>query len=163
MTYNCLTYNNRFDIVDVPFQFQLQKEYESGIQTVVWLYDVNCKYKINSFNRSANNEHSPLSRQFQERLKDSKHLKYFVNVWHGLSHKPECGDEHSLRNADNVGMVTGEEIESGWARLNHLQYPTREMHAGARADNITIHMIQSNRDKIAKMGITFAIIERIRN
>ena len=75
-----------------------------------------------------------------------------MNVWHGFSHKPECGDKNSLRNAENVGMVTGEEIESGWARLNHIQYATREMDAGAWIDNITIHMIQSNLDKIKLMG-----------
>lgn len=134
----------RFDIVDIPFQCQLQKVYKDGIQNVVWLYDVNCKFKVNSFNRCINNEKPLLSPEFHKRLKDPQSLRYYVNVWHGFSHKPECADEHSLRNADNVGMVTGEEIESGWARLNHLQYPTREMHAGARADAITIHMIQSN-------------------
>jgi hypothetical protein len=64
----------------------------------------------------------------------------------------------SLRNANNVGMVTGEEIESGWARLNHLQYQTREMDSGARADSITIHMIQSNYDKIKAMGASTILI-----
>jgi hypothetical protein len=113
---------------------------------------VNCKFKINSWNRCIDNPHSLLSPEFHSRLQDQKYLRYFINVWHGYSHKPECADEHSLRNASNVGMVTGEEIESGWARLNHLQYQTREMDSGARADSITIHMIQSNYDKVKSMG-----------
>lgn len=135
----------------MPFQTQLQKEYTNGIQHIVWLYDVNCKFKVNAYNRCISNPHSPLS-TFKERLKQPEYLRYFVNVWHGNSHKPECADEHSLRNAKNVGMVTGEEIESGWATINHLQYPTREMDSGARADTITVHMIQLNKAKSDKMG-----------
>ena len=50
-------------------------------------------------------------------------------------------------------MITGEEIESGWARLNHLQYATREMDAGARADTINVHMSQSNYEKLYHMGM----------
>jgi hypothetical protein len=147
-----IKYCVRFDIVDVPFQIQLQRAYGSGLKHVVWLYDVNCKFKINSWSRCVHNPFSPLSPNFQERLKDPKYLRYFINVWHGYSHNSECADEHSLRNADKVGMVTGEEIESGWARLNHLQYPTREMDAGARVDSITAHMLQSNSDKMRAMG-----------
>lgn len=143
----------RFDVVDVPFQLQLQREYKSGVQQVIWLYDVNCKYKINSWMRCVNNPFSPLEKEYHDWLKDKKHLRYFINVWHGYSHKPECSDEHGLRNAENVGMVTGEEIETGWAHLNHLQYSTREMDAGARADNITIHMLQINVDKKMAMGM----------
>ena len=150
--YTCLTQIRRFDIVDIPFFLQLQNEFSKGLQHVVWLYDVNCKYRINSWARCANNPNTPLSPNFHYRLKNNKHVRYYVNVWHGFSHKPECGDKNSLRNAENVGMVTGEEIESGWARLNHIQYATREMDAGAQVDNITIHMIQSNLDKINLMG-----------
>jgi hypothetical protein len=149
----------RFDIVDVPFQTQLQRAYNSGLKHVVWLYDVNCKFEVNSWNRCTHNPFSPLSPEYQDRLKDRRYLRYFINVWHGYSHKPECSDSYSLRNADKVGMVTGEEIESGWARLNHLQYPTREMDAGARADSITIHMLQSNEDKVMAIG-EFNIYER---
>ena len=69
-----LTCIRRFDIVDIPFQSQLQKEFQSGIQHVVWLYDVNCKYKVNSWTRCVNNEFSPLSKEFQDRLKNSKHV-----------------------------------------------------------------------------------------
>jgi hypothetical protein len=142
----------RFDIVDVPFQIQLQREYSNGIIHVVWLYDVNCKFKINSFNRCLANPSSPLDPEFKDRLRDPKYISYLVNVWHGNSHKPECADEHSLRNTPMKGMVTGEEIETGWPRMNRKQYTTREMDAGARIDAITIHMLQHNKDKLEKMG-----------
>jgi hypothetical protein len=51
-----------------------------------------------------------------------------------------------------TGMVTGEEIEMGWPRMNCEQYTTREMDAGAHADAITVHMLEHNRDKLKKMG-----------
>lgn len=89
---------------------------------------------------------------FKERLKDPTYVSYLVNVWHGNSHKPECADEHSLRNTPMKGMVTGEEIESGWAKMNRKQYTTREMDAGARRDSITVHMINHNKDKLKRMG-----------
>lgn len=141
-------FDNRFDIVDIPFQTQLQDEYSKGIQHVVWMYDVNCKYKINSYNRCLTNPFSPLEATFKERLKDPAHISYLVNVWHGNSHRPECADEHSLRNTAMKGMVTGEEIESGWVKMNRKQYTTREMDAGARRDSITAHMIDHNNDKL---------------
>jgi hypothetical protein len=49
-------------------------------------------------------------------------------------------------------MVTGEEIETSWATLNHLQYSIREMDAGARIDMITAHMLAVNDEKIRRMG-----------
>jgi hypothetical protein len=49
-------------------------------------------------------------------------------------------------------MVTGEEIETAWPRMNKKQYSTREMDAGARVDAITIHVIEHNKDKIWRMG-----------
>lgn len=78
-----------------------------------------------------------------------------MNAFHQYSHNPECADAHSLRNSPNVGMVTGEEIETSWAILNHLQYSIREMDAGARIDMITTHMIHINELKIRRMGKSF--------
>ncbi len=89
---------------------------------------------------------------FKERLNDPKYIKYLVNVWHGESHKPECADQHSLRNTPLTGMVTGEEIETGWPRINKKQYSTREMDAGGRVDAITAHAIEHNKDKIKRLG-----------
>ena len=124
----------------------------NGIRHVVWMYDVNCKYKINSFHRCFTNPFSPLDAAFKDRLRDPSYISYLVNVWHGNSHKPECADEHSICNTAMKGMVTGEEIESGWVKMNRKQYTTREMDAGARADSITIHMIEHNKDKLKRMG-----------
>jgi hypothetical protein len=144
--------NCRFGIVDIPFQIQLQKEYSNGIIQIIWLYDVNCKFKTNCFQRCFYNKYSPLEEMFQRRLLDPKFILFLVNVWHGNSHKPECSDQHSLRNTPRTGMVTGEEIETGWPRLNKKQWSTREMDAGARADTITVHVIEHNRDKILRIG-----------
>ena len=49
-------------------------------------------------------------------------------------------------------MVTGEEIETGWPRINKKQYSTREMDAGGRVDAITAHAIEHNKDKIKRLG-----------
>jgi len=116
------------------------------------MYDVNCKYRVNMYNRCFYNPYSPLELLFQERLKDSKFILPLVNVWHGNSHKPECGDKSSIRNTPNTGMVTGEEVETAWKEHNHLQYYTREMNAGARADSITVHFLKHNQGKIDRMG-----------
>lgn len=118
------------------------------------MYDVNCKYKIRVLDRCKDNEYSPLEDRFKQRLKDPDFVRFLVNVWHGYSHKPECSDEHSIRNCANTGMVTGEEIESGWSILNMLQYWIQEMNAGGRADAITWHMFAINLAKINSMGKT---------
>jgi hypothetical protein len=52
-------------------------------------------------------------------------------------------------------MVSGEEIETSWARLNHLQYSIREMDAGARVDMITSHMLAANEEKMKNIGSSY--------
>ena len=51
-----------------------------------------------------------------------------------------------------VGMVTGEEIESGWASVNPIQYAVQEMDEGTSADAITAQMIHINYQKAQNMG-----------
>lgn len=97
-----------------------------------------------------------MSNEFKNRLQltknNRKYLEWKVNVFHQHGHKADCADEHSLRITKNCGMFTGEDIETGWAKLNHVQYSSREMDAGARVDTITSHMLQINLDKIMLMG-----------
>lgn len=143
----------RFDIVDVPLLTILNEEWNSGIQTIIGIYDSGCRYKIRLQERCKTNKFTPLDKKYWDRLDpQSETLRWFVNTFHQHSHNAECADTHSLRNAPNVGMVTGEEIETGWAKLNHLQYSIREMDAGARIDMITAHMLQINEEKIQKLG-----------
>lgn len=143
----------RFDIVDVPFQIILNEEWKKGLEDIWIIYDSACRYKINAYTRCNSNPHSPLDEKFHSRLKpESGFLQYKVNTFHQQSHKPEFADEHSLRNSSNSGMVTGEEIETAWANLNHLQYSLREMDAGGRIDMITAHMLHITEDKIKRMG-----------
>ena len=59
-------------------------------------------------------------------------------------------------------MVTGEEIETAWAKLNHIQYSLREMDAGGRIDMITIHMLEINKDKIDRMGQSLSLTSVLR-
>jgi hypothetical protein len=88
---------------------------------------------------------------YQDFLK-GKSVTWLVNHWHGYSHKPECGDKHSLRNTPNTGMVSGEEVETGWVKLNYKQYDTREMDGGARRDELTAVIIEHNEQKLLVMG-----------
>ena len=60
-------------------------------------------------------------------------------------------------------MFTGEDIETGWAKLNHIQYSTREMDAGARIDTITIHMLEINNEKVQRMGKNIRILNNSQN
>lgn len=144
---------SRFDIVDVPFQILLNEEWSKGLEDLIIIYDSACRFKCNAYARCTSNPHSPLDQQFWPRLKpNSDFLKFYVNTFHQHSHIPECADVHSLQNSSQIGMVTGEEIETGWATLNHLQYSIREMDAGARVDMITAHMLKINKDKIRRMG-----------
>jgi hypothetical protein len=142
----------RFDIVDIPFQIQLNKEWEKGIERIVHIYDVSCSFKKRSYERCISNQFSPLSWKFRSRLElnseNRRFIEWKVNVFHQYGHKADCADEHGLRHTKNVGKFTGEDIETGWARLNHCQYATREMDAGARIDSISIHMLQINKDKV---------------
>ena len=148
--------HSRFDIVDVPFQVILSKAWQEGLENVVIIYDSACRFKVNAHARCVANPCSPLEEKFKSRLKPgSGFIKYFVNAFHQYSHNAECADHHSLRNSANTGMVTGEEIETSWAILNHLQYSIREMDSGARIDMITLHMLQINEDKNKKLGRQF--------
>jgi hypothetical protein len=157
LTMVILTTLLRFDIVDIPFQIQVKNEWTKGIQRIVHIYDVSCSFKKRVYERCITNRFSPLTWNFRSRLKllpeNKKFIEWKVNVFHQLGHKPECADEHSLRNTPNVGRFTGEDIETGWSKLNHMQYATREMHAGARIDSITAHMLQFNRDKEEGLGM----------
>jgi hypothetical protein len=147
---------HRFDIVDIPFQIQLESEWQKGIQKVLQIYDVACSFKKRAHERCVTNKFSPLSQEFHNRLQlvpeNKKFIDWKVNVFHQYGHKAECADEHGLRHTKNVGKFTGEDIETGWARLNHCQYATREMDAGARVDSISAHMLHINKDKTEGLG-----------
>jgi len=137
----------------VPFQTIINKAWQSGLKNIVTIYDSACRFKVNAYERCRSNPHTPLAQPFHTRvIPNSGFMDYFVNAFHQHSHNPECADMHSLRNSSNVGMVSGEEIETSWAALNHLQYSIREMDAGARADMITTHMLHINKCKIQRMG-----------
>lgn len=141
--------------MDVAVLQQLQNQWSKGIKRTVFTYDINCKYKINIYNRATNNPYTPISEEFKTRLKPSKVSKFVefkINTFHQRGHNPECADEHSIRQTPNVGRMTGEDIEAPWAKLNHLQYSTREMDAGARRDCITSHMIKQNCQKRVGLG-----------
>jgi hypothetical protein len=146
----------RFDVVDIPFQLQVNNEWSKGIERIVHIYDISCSFKKKSYFRCISNRFSPLHWKFRPRLEllteNKKFIEWKVNVFHQLGHKPECADEHSLRNTRNVGMFTGEDIETGWSKLNHTQYANREMNAGARVDSITAHMLQINKEKTEGLG-----------
>jgi hypothetical protein len=143
----------RYYIVDIAVLQQLQSSWSNGIERILLSYDINCKYKILLHKRSLDNPCTPLAPEFQERLRvGSRFLEFKVNAFHQRSHNPECADEHSIRNTRNVGHMTGEDIESPWAKIDHLQYSTREMDAGARRDCITAHMLQQNSTKLQELG-----------
>jgi hypothetical protein len=150
--YGCLTLD-RFYIVDIAVLQQLQNAWASDLQRIVKSYDMGCRYKKKLHERSLKNPATPLAPEFQDRLMvGSSYLECKVNVWHGRGHNPECADEHSLRNTRNVGRMTGEDIESPWAKIDHLQYSTREMDAGGRRDCIVSHMLKQNEEKKRQMG-----------
>jgi hypothetical protein len=140
-------------VVDVPFQTILNTEWNNGVEFIWVLYDSACRFKVNAHERCISNPHTPLDKHLHHRLvPGAGFIDYKVNAFHQHSHKPECADAHSIRNTSEIGMVTGEEIETGWAKLNHLQYSIREMDSGARIDMITAHMLNMNQDKIDRMG-----------
>ena|ERR1700742_1110320 len=155
--------HHRFHIIDVPLQTILDKEWKKGLRHIWIIYNAACRFKINAYTRCATNPFSPLHPDFQRRLiPDSGFIEYKVNAFHQHSHKPECADAHSIRNTSNIGMVTGEEIETAWAKLNHIQYSLREMDAGGRIDMITIHMLEINKDKIDRMGQSLSLTSVLR-
>jgi hypothetical protein len=139
----------RFDVVDVPLLTILNNAWKSGQEHINIIYDSACRYSVKFHSRCRKNPNTPLDREFWDRIDpESNFLQWFVNAFHQYGHTPECADKYSLRNSSNTGMVTGEEIETSWATLNHLQYSIREMDAGARIDMITAHMLTVNDEKI---------------
>jgi hypothetical protein len=75
-----------------------------------------------------------------------------VNVFHQRAHNSECSDQHSVRNTPNVGMTSGEDVESPWALMNYRQYSLREMGAGGRRDALDTHMHNWNMEKKTSLG-----------
>lgn len=133
----------------------LDKAYGVGIQRIIWIYDINCKFKINFSDRCRKNRHSPLRKLYHAYLGDGIHLFYYVNVFHGFSHIASCADEHALRNAPLVGMITGEEVESNWSIIDPFQNAIREMDAGARQEAITCILLFINSEKMARMRMSY--------
>lgn len=146
----------RFDVVDIPFQIQLDRIWGMGLERIISIYDVACSFKKRCFERCKSNKFSPLRREFQDRLElipeNDIYMQHRVNHFHQYGHNPECADEHSLCNTRYVGMFTGEDIETAWAIFNLIQYVLREMDAGGRVDALTAHMLQFNRQKILQLG-----------
>ena len=135
--------------MDVAVLQALQNVWAKGLERVVMTYDIMCKYKIYLHLRASSNPHCPLEERFLDRLRvESPEFIKKLNVYHQLGHKPECADDHSMRNTVNVGRMSGEDIKSSWAKTNKQQYSTREMDTGARRDCISSHMEAVNYEKI---------------
>lgn len=145
----------RYHYVDGAVAAALKKIYNSGLRKAVLSYDIACKYKVNFYLRiSTQNKFgtSLLPIEMQEYLLDRDRFLPKVNQWHLGSHIETCADDHSLRTTPNVGRFHGEQVETPWARLDLLQYSTREMNAGHRRDTITAHMNHWNNEKRKKLG-----------
>jgi len=143
----------RFYLADVATLTNFNKIWEQTLNRIVFTYDINCKYKVNLYDRSVSNKHSPITHQFQTRLQPSaKKIEFLVNVFHQRAHNPECADEHSIRNTPLVGMMSGEDVESPWAVMNFRQYSLREMGAGARRDALETHIHHWNTKKMLAIG-----------
>ena len=142
--------------MDVAVGSVLQNVWGSGLKRVVFTYDINCKYRINLFNRlSHQNQYctSALAAHLQEAINDPHRFVPRVNSWHLGGHIPECADDHDLAHTPCVGVMTGEDVEGPWARLDGLQYTTREMGAGHRRDVISVNMNVWNDDKLKHIGV----------
>ena len=138
--------------MDVPFHMQLQREFERGLDRVLFFYDVNCNYNINAYERCVKNGDSPLSPKFHHWLKrELGKVLPKVNQWHLGSHKLTCADEYGTRYTPRTAHRHGEEVESTWSHMDKEQWATREMDAGAREDTLSIHMHYNNAEKIKKM------------
>ena len=51
-----------------------------------------------------------------------------------------------------MGQTNGENIERGWAHLNELSPPTKEMAPGARQDTTNAHIGSWNKMQMVKQG-----------
>jgi hypothetical protein len=154
--------SNSYHYVDVAIASVLQALWDSGLIRIVFSYDINCKHHINLLRRiSAQNalRTNPLSIELQPNVESPTHYLPKVNTWHLHGHIPECSDNFNLRTTPNVGRFTGEQVESPWARLDSLQYTTREMGAGHRRDVISIHMNSWNQEKLYGIGASFLWFE----
>jgi hypothetical protein len=143
----------RFYLADIAFLNHVNEIWKKGLHRVVFTYDINCKYKLNLSHRSLQNIHTPLDPKFNDRLHyQAGYIAFLVNVFHQRAHNPECADEHSIRNTPNVGMTSGEDVESPWALMNYRQYSLREMGSGGRRDMLNMHLHGWNSEKKRKLG-----------
>jgi hypothetical protein len=142
----------RYIRVDVPLLTLLQRVYESGINKVLLTYDIACKFGVNLSQRHKENPYSPLAEAHTSKLQDDRHFLMKVPTWHGQSHEVACQDRYSLRHTRLAGLETGEQVETNWARTNHLKYTTREQGAGTRRDTITATLNDINKTKIQRLG-----------
>ena len=138
--------------MDIVFLQVLQQAFSNQVPCAVVTYDISCSYHKNLKRRATDNPACPLESRFLNKLQSEKECPFRVNSFHQYSHKGDCAKKYRIVNMAAVGWVSGEEVETSWSCLNKLQTSTREMDAGAWVDNITIHMIQSNLDKIKLMG-----------
>ncbi|KAF7365921.1 hypothetical protein MVEN_00467300 [Mycena venus] len=118
----------------------------AGLPWIFLTYDIWCKYGVYLKDR--------ILKRFPSMAPIINRVMGAIGKVHNPGHGTECQDEYNLNYTPNVGLVSGELIETGWAELNLSAGSTREMNEGHRHDVLDAVCDHWNWEKLVKLPHT---------
>jgi hypothetical protein len=138
---------DRYRYVDVAICSVIRELLEKNPnQRIVISYDINCKWSVNFLQRVKEGDPALLP-------VGGSNIHFVVPKFHIEGHEKSCADKYSLDYNWGVGRMSGELVETLWAKFNATQYSIRYMTPGHRRDTINDHSNSWNHEKRIRIGM----------
>lgn len=142
--------------IDYSFCEACKLSHTELVKMLAALYDVNCIYKVNFWERIGRSNHLYFP--------SNKELTFGIGDMHIGCHCPECFPRFSGQFIVNLGIVDGEILETLWSVLNEISPSMQCATLSNRAETLDLHMQDSNWKKLLGTGQfmhTFLLMFRI--
>ena len=117
-----------------------------GSTDIVASYDIACQYGVKF--RERMQKFGSMSHALSPKVT----LEFVIPMFHIIAHVDKCQTRHSLHYQPLMARTDGENIERGWANLNAMSMPTKEMSPGSCHDTLNKHLQGWNWTRIISLG-----------
>jgi len=119
-----------------------------GLGEALLIYDINCQYLINFYERLRD------ARYYLELDQDLK-LLGAIGKFHLADHVDSCFSKWSLNFMKGAGHIDGEIMETLWSGMNKVSGAARSMSKSHRQETLDDYMRDSNWKKTVGIGELF--------
>lgn len=130
--------------MDFSFCEACKTTHTEFIRMMAALYNVNCIYEVNFWDRIGRNEHLYFPRD--------KELTFGIGDLHVGGHVWSCFNRFSGQFIVNLGVVDGEILETLWSVLNEISPSMQCATLSNRTETLDLHMQDSNWKKLLGTG-----------